>query len=61
MRYIQREHRDAVPRSREETTTRLVAPDGETIDRLVGAHERLVGSRSANVGPESSPHPQEDT
>jgi small-conductance mechanosensitive channel len=59
--YIQREHADAVPRTREESTTRLVAPDGETIERLVGASERLVGSRSANPAPTSRSNPPEAT
>jgi small-conductance mechanosensitive channel len=57
--YIQREHADAVPRTREESTTRLVAPDGETIEQLVEARERLVGSRSTNAGPESGSNPPE--
>jgi hypothetical protein len=61
VQYIQREHSDAVPRSREESTTRLVAPDGETIERLVGAHERLIGARSANADPSSNPHPPEES
>jgi small-conductance mechanosensitive channel len=61
VQYIQREHTDAVPRSREESTTRLVAPDGETIERLVGAHERLISARSANADPSSGPHPPEES
>jgi small-conductance mechanosensitive channel len=61
VQYIQREHSDAVPRTREESTTRLVAPDGETIEVLVGAHERLVGARSANADRESRPNPPEES
>jgi len=57
--HIQREHADAVPRTREESTTRLVAPDAETIEVLVGAHERLVGPRSAEADRDSRPNPPE--
>jgi small-conductance mechanosensitive channel len=59
VQYIQRERTDAVPRTREESTTRLVAPDGETIERLVGAHERLVGARGASPDRASQPSPPE--
>jgi hypothetical protein len=61
VQYIQREHADAVPRTREQSTTRLVAPDGETIEVLVGAHERLAGARSANADGASRPNPPEES
>jgi small-conductance mechanosensitive channel len=61
VQYIQREHADAVPRTREESTTRLVAPDGETIEVLVGAHQRLAGARSVSPDRASRPNPPEES
>jgi hypothetical protein len=59
--YIQRGHTDAVPRARTESTTRLVAPDDETIERLVGARDRLVGASSVSAHSESRSKPQEES
>lgn len=58
--YIQREHADSVPRARQDSTTRLVAPDGETIDRLVGARQRRAGPTGVSTAADTPPDPPEE-
>lgn len=48
--YIQREHADAFPREREETATRLLAPDEATIEQFVDLRARVTGSHAERMG-----------
>lgn len=59
--YIQREHAGAFPREREESSTRLLAPDEETIEQFVDLRNRVARRQTETAdGARSNTPPDEE-